>query len=59
MEFLKKFFDDESMKVGLCSFKSLKPKYNTAPIEQDLFFNPLKTEKIYETNLSQNAFLIY
>lgn len=57
MEFLKKFFDDERMIVGLCGFKTKAPRYSTNPIGKDIFFNPFKCEKVFETNFSNNVML--
>lgn len=57
MSFLQNFFDDDSHIVGLCGFKMLKPNYSTSPIPEDFFFNPFKTEAIFETNFKHNVFL--
>ena len=58
MKFLKKIFDDDAAKIGLCGFKSLKPQYNTTVIEKDFFFNPFESQKVFETNFSKNILLL-
>lgn len=58
MEFLKKFFNDDSTTVGLCKFESIKPKHTNKNTETVCFFNPFITEKIYETNFNKNILLI-
>lgn len=61
MEFLTRFFDDESQIIGLCRFKSIQPKNNKRTEEQDVFFNPFQNEmKLalnYETNFVKNVLL--
>lgn len=62
MEFLKKFFDDDSVKVGLCNFNMEKNKQTKNYTEKDLFFNPFQNNKEYlfnfETNCSKNIMLL-
>lgn len=58
MNFLKKFFNDESNVVGLCAFNMMKPKYSENPIENDFFFNPFEGNKVFETNYKKNIFLL-
>lgn len=58
MEFLKKFFNDDSTIIGLSGFKMLKPKYNESPIKNDFFFNPFQSETIFETKFEKNVLLI-
>jgi len=66
MEFLKKFFDDESKIIGLCGFDAMKPKYgeSTASSEKLLnyfqsgtSFSPQYTN-MFETNFAKNALLL-
>lgn len=58
MNLLKMFFDDEDSKVGLCGFETLIPKYSTAPIRSDSFFNPIVTKKLFQTNFQRNTLLL-
>lgn len=62
MNFLKNFFDDESQIIGLCGFKTMRPKHNETQIENTFFFNPFQVEKVcvsdFETNFSKNILLI-
>jgi hypothetical protein len=61
MNFLKNFFNDESVIVGLCSFNTMNPKYSENPIEKDFFFNPFESKTTYhysfETNFQNNILL--
>lgn len=57
MQFIKKFFDDESTIVGLCGFDSLKPKTYSKTANEELFFNFAQMNKIFETNFKENVFL--
>ena len=61
MKFFKNLFNDESVIIGLCGFKSMRPNYSKNPMQKDIFFNPFKTEKPYtlnyETNFRKNALL--
>lgn len=58
MEFLKKFFNDESVVVGLCKFEQIRPKYCQNPIEENVFFKPAFETKItYRTDFSKNMLL--
>ncbi len=57
MNLVKNFFDDDSVIVGLTSFKIFKKNYtNTASIEP-IFFNPFESNRIFETNIDSNVFL--
>ena len=57
MNLVKNFFDDDSVIVGLTSFKTFKKNYtNTASIEP-IFFNPFESNIIFETNVDSNVFL--
>lgn len=63
MEFLKRFFDDDSTIVGLCRFdRTQKILKNKNIEEKDMFFNPFQNQKTYafnyETNLSKNILLL-
>lgn len=62
MEFIKKFFDDDSVKVGLCKFNMQKKKQTKNFIEKELFLNPFEKTKEYafnfETNCSKNIMLL-
>lgn len=62
MEFLKKFFNDDSTVVGLCKFNMSKPIKKNDPIENDIFFNPFQSQKSfvfnYDTNFSKNTILL-
>lgn len=61
MEFLKRFFDDDSKIIGLCGFKKAK-SYKTRSIEQEIFFNPFEKNISfafnYETNFKNNVLLL-
>lgn len=59
MEFLKKFFNDDSVMVGLSSFKQIKPKYYQTPVMEEVFFNPFEGKRVYQTDFSKNSFLSY
>lgn len=64
MEFLKKFFNDDSTTIGLCKFNTYKynSKVNQNQKEADFFFNPFQSQKTfvfnYETNFSKNTILL-
>jgi hypothetical protein len=58
MEFLKKFFNDDSTIVGLCKFNMPKTTYKNVSIPDDIFFNPFQSPKAYETNFDKNILLI-
>jgi hypothetical protein len=58
MEFLKKFFNDDSTVVGLCKFDRVKSKYIQTPAETDFFFNPFEQQKNYKTNIENNLLLL-
>ena len=59
MNFLKKFFNDESNVVGLCSFKMAEPTKHTAnPLGKEIFFNPFEKKIVFETNYSNNVLLL-
>lgn len=57
MQFLKKFFDDDSTKIGLCGFGIMRPKHTEAQDQNDFFFNPFETKSNFETNFSKNVML--
>ncbi|MEI8129029.1 MAG: hypothetical protein WCG95_05370 [bacterium] len=57
MDFFKNFFNDEATIIGLCGFKTIKSKYINNPIENDFFFNPFESNRVFETNFKQNVFL--
>ncbi len=58
MDFLKKFFDDDSMRIGLCKFNMVKQKYSVNSIEKSFSFNSFQAEKIFKTNF-ENNFLLF
>lgn len=58
MKFLKNFFNDESKIVGLCAFKTMRPKYAQTALKADIFFNPFESNKPFETNFKQNILLL-
>lgn len=66
MEFLKKFFDDESKIIGLCGFETMKPKYEGESLKNEGFFNHFQSGRsfspqytnIFETNFAKNALLL-
>lgn len=58
MQFLKKFFDDNSTIIGLCSFEQMKPKYYQRAAEENFFFNPYQFENRWETKFENNTLLI-
>jgi len=57
MQFLKKFFDDNSTIIGLCSFEQFKPKYYQDIAENNFFFNPYQFESPFETKFEANVLL--
>lgn len=57
MEFLKKFFNNESNVIGLCGFDLEKPYYSKTTFTPPVFTNPFMNEKIFETNIEENVFL--
>ncbi len=60
MEFLKNFFNDDSVIIGLSNFNLNKAERKNY-IEKQKILNPFKTTKTiafrYETNLSNNLLL--
>jgi len=62
MEFLKHFLDDDSHIIGLCGFKTLKPRYNKEEEERAYFFKVLQAKQQpvfnFETNYSKNPLLL-
>lgn len=66
MEFLKKFFDDESKIIGLCGFETMKPKYGESAASSEKLLNYFHSGRtfspqytnIFETNFAKNALLL-
>lgn len=58
MKFFKKFFDDDSVVVGLCKFKTINSKYTQMPALEPVFFNPLGGKYTYKTDISKNVLLL-
>lgn len=62
MKFLKQFFNDDSVIVGLCGFKGIKPAYNESPVFNENFFRSIEFKKsdisIFETDFEKNIFLL-
>lgn len=62
MEFLKKFFNDDNIVVGLCKFNKENKRKTKNYIEKEMFFNPFQSTKEfvfnYETNYSKNIMLL-
>jgi len=66
MEFLKKFFNDESKIIGLCGFETMKPKYGESTASTDNLLNYFQSGKsfspqyttVFETNFAKNALLL-
>lgn len=58
MNFLKTFFNDNSIKIGLCGFSLVKRNYDKS-IFSPAFIpsNPFQREKNYKTNFENNIFL--
>lgn len=57
MNFLKNFFKDDSIIVGLCGFKSMKPGYCSETILRDRLFAVCDNSKIFQTDYAKNMFL--
>lgn len=57
MKFFKNLFDDESTVIGLCGFKLEKTKVGGKTFTNDMFFNPFKPERVFETDFTKNIFL--
>lgn len=58
MEFLKKFFNDESVVVGLCKFKNMKTQYCQTSIEKTTAQAHFFTKTAYKTDFSKNVLLM-
>ena len=58
MEFLKKFFNDDGKRVGLCKFDLVKQKHQNMPITTDFCFNPFQAQKTFETDFTENILLV-
>lgn len=58
MNFFELFFNDEAPIVGLCGFNFIKAGCKKPKLEPDLFFNPYKCEKSFETNFKRNTLLL-
>lgn len=62
MNFLKNFFEDETKIIGLCAFKTMRPKCKLQTLPQILYpdynFNPIETIKNFETNFEKNILLL-
>lgn len=56
MNFLKKFFNDDSVIIGLCGFNIAKQNYNKAAVVRDRLFTPCEN-KTFQTDFSKNFFL--
>lgn len=66
MDFLKNFFDDESKIIGLCGFKTLKPKYSESTVSSEKLYTYFENAQTinalfstpFETNFAKNALLL-
>lgn len=57
MNFLKNFFNDESMIIGLCGFKSMRPNYCSEAVLRNRLFAVCDSSKTFQTDASKNLFL--
>lgn len=56
MEFLKKFFNDDPIKIGLCQFKSTN-NHSGIPNSAMMFENAYTLDKLFNTNYKENILL--
>lgn len=57
MEFIKKFFDDDAVIIGLCGFNCTKPNYKDNFRTEDNFLEYFNKTKTFETKFSENVLL--
>lgn len=56
MNFLKNFFNDDNMIIGLCGFNMTKTSYNKTDAILDRLFST-RDNKSFNTDFSKNFFL--
>lgn len=56
MSFLKNFFNDDGMIIGLCGFNMTKPDYNKTDVILDRLFSTCDN-KSFQTDFSKNFYL--